>query len=320
MFQHEYHRHRNGKRRSVMENIIRELQASEAFETDIFFRMARTLYNDCETQCDRLFDITMEKTNSFRNISPDIIVEDNRIIKVLRYCMLPVISQMKLGQLVDLSSTKDFEDARITNGEKFRKLVTIAPKLCQLFNECMDWRRFLWLQTEMTEDQFVLASEYAKKWTCSLIANQNSNTAFRNWRKELQETSAVNQVVRAGYTSVATRRIITNINDILPGQYSRECRVQGRNVQKADIVVRLKHSNKLLLIEAKAIGVRIDAFKRIKECREKFDDWKQTFGDSVEVGVVLSGFIPEREYLSLVEEGALVFWKHRENDLYEYIK
>ncbi len=303
-----------------MEKIERELQASEVYETDVFFRMARTLYNDCETQCDNLFDITMEKTDSFRNISPDVLVEDSRIIKVLRYCMLPVISQMKLGQLVDLSSTKDFEDARITNGEKYRKLVTIAPKLCHLFNEYMDWQRFLWLQTEMPEDQFALASEYAKKWTCSLIANQNSNTAFRNWRKELQETSAVNQAVRAGYTSVATRRIITNINDILPGQYSRECRVQGRNVQKADIVVRLKHSNKLLLIEAKAIGVRIDAFKRIKECREKFDDWKQTFGDSVEVGVVLSGFIPEREYLSLVEEGAHVFWEHRENDLYEYIK
>lgn len=303
-----------------MINIERELQAAEAFETDLFFRMARTLYNDCETQCDSLFDITMELTNGFRDISPEVIIDDSRIIKVLRYCMLPVISQMKLGQLVDISTTKDFEDTRITNGDKFRKLVIIAPKLCRLFKEYMDWQRFLWIQTDMTEDQFDLACEYAKKWTCSLIANQNSNTAFRNWRKELQETSAVNQAVRAGYTSVATRRIITNINDILPGQYSRECRVQGRNVQKADIVVRLKHSKRLLLIEAKAIGVRIDAFKRIKECREKFDDWKQSFGDSVEVGVVLSGFIPEREYMSLIEEGAHVFWEHRENDLYDYIK
>ena len=75
----------------------------------------------------------------------------------------------------------------------------------------------------------------------------------------------------------------------------------------------------LLLIEAKAIGVRIDAFKRIKECREKFDDWKQTFGDAVEVGVVLSGFIPEREYQSLIDEGIHVFWEHKENDLYEFI-
>lgn len=303
-----------------MDNITRELQASENFETEIFFRMARTLYSDCETQCESLFDITMEKTNNFRNISPEVIIEDSRIIKVLRYCMLPVISQMKLGQLVNLTSTKDFEDTMITTGNQFRKLSLIAPSLSKLFNEYMDWQRFLWLQTEMADNHFALAKEYAKKWTCSLIANQNSNTAFRNWRKELQETSAINQAVRAGYTSVATRRIITNINDMLPGQYSRECRVQGRNVQKADIVIRLKRSKKLLLIEAKAIGVRIDAFKRIKECREKFDDWKQTFGNLIEVGVVLSGFIPEREYQSLIEEGAHVFWEHRENDLYDYIK
>lgn len=301
-------------------NVARELEASEAFETAIFFRMARTLYNDCETQCESLFDIAMDKTDGFRRITPEILVDDSRIIKVLRYCMLPVISQMKLGQLVDLDSTKEFEDTRITNGEKYRKLVQIAPRLCGLFVEYMDWQRFLWLQTEMAEDKFSLASKYAKKWTCSLISNQNSSTVFRNWRKELQETSAVNQAVRAGYTSVATRRIITNVDDLLPGQYSRECRIQGRNVQKADIVIRLKRTNKLLLIEAKAIGVRIDAFKRVKECREKFDDWKQSFGDSVEVGVVLSGFIPEKEYNSLIEEGAHVFWEHRENDLYEFIR
>lgn len=296
-----------------------ELQKSEAFETEIFFRMARSLYSDCETQCENIFDITMKKTNSFRNIEPDIILSDSRTIKVFRYCMLPVISQMKLGQLVGLSTTKEFEDARITTGAKYKTLISVAPKLCSLFKDYMDWQRFLWLQTDMTADQYTLAAEYAKKWTCSLISNQNSNTVFRNWRKELQETSAVNQAVRAGYTSVATRRIITDINDILPGQYSRECRIQGRNTQKADIVIRLKKTQKLLLIEAKAIGVRIDAFKRIKECREKFDDWTQSFGNQVEVGVVLSGFIPPNEYQSLLDAGIHVFWEHRENDLYDFI-
>lgn len=303
----------------VNEEILAVLKESEAFETEIFFRMARQLYNDCSVQCESLFDIALEKTNAFQTITPEVLLEDSRIIKILRYCMLPVISQMKLGQLVDLSSTKDFEDNRITSGVKYRTLEKIAPRLCDLFIDYMDSQRFLWIQTQIAHDQYKLAVEYAKRWTCSLISNQNSSTAFRNWRKELQETSAVNQAVRAGYTSVTTRRIITDINDILPGQYSRECRVNGRNVQKADIVVRLKHSKKLLLIEAKAIGVRIDAFKRIKECREKFDDWKQSFGDQVEVGVVLSGFIPAREYQSLIDEGAHVFWEHKENDLYDFI-
>ena len=296
-----------------------EILLSERFETDIFFRMARTLYSDCSMQCESLFDITIDKTNGFRKITPDIILSDSRIIKVLRYCMLPVISQMKLGQLVGINTTGDFEDSSVTSGRQFKKLQEIAPRLCNLFSEYMDSQRFLWLQTDMTDSQLQLAVEYAKRWTCSLIANQNSNTAFRNWRKELQESSAAAQAVKAGYSSVATRRIITNINDLLPGQYSRECRVQGRNVQKADIVIRLKSSRKMMLIEAKAIGVRIDAFKRIKECREKFDDWKQSFGDQIEVGVVLSGFMPVQEVRSLIDEGAHVFWEHRENDLYDYL-
>lgn len=301
-------------------SLIEEIQRSEQFETEIFFRMARSLYSDCATQCEKLFDITMAKTNGFRTISPEIILSDSRIIKVLRYCMLPVISQMKLGQLVGIDTTGIFEDSIISSGNQYRKLQTIAPQLCKLFTDYMDSQRFLWLQTIISREQYELAVEYAKRWTCSLIANQNSSTAFRNWRKELQESSAVAQAVKAGYKSVVTRRIINNPNDILPGQYSRECRIQGRNVQKADIVIRLKKTQKMLLIEAKAIGVRIDAFKRIKECREKFDDWKQTFGDDIEVGVVLSGFIPEREVQSIIEEGAHIFWEHRGNDLYEYIR
>ena len=121
-------------------NIAEELRKSEEFETEIFFRMARSLYQDCSLQCEELFDITMDKTSSFRSITPEIILSDSRIIKVLRYCMLPVISQMKLGQLVDLSTTKDFEDTRVVSGTKYTTLKRIAPRLCKLFSEYMDSR------------------------------------------------------------------------------------------------------------------------------------------------------------------------------------
>lgn len=296
-----------------------DLQKAEKFETAIFFKMARELYADCVTRCDSIFDIAFSNTDAFRIITPSVLLSDSRVIKVLRYCMLPVISQMKLGQLVGLTSTKVFEDSIVTKGERFKTLQRIAPNLCDLFKTYMDSQRFLWLQTELTPEQYKLAVLYSKNWTCSLIANQNSSTVFRNWRKELQETSAVNEIVKAGYSSVETRKTITSLDDLLPGQYSRECVVKGRNKQKADIVVRLKGSRKLLLIEAKAIGVRIDAFKRIKECREKFDDWKETFGKDVEVGVVLSGFIPFGEYNSLVDEGINVFFEHKIKDLYDFV-
>ncbi len=301
-------------------SIEKDLVAAETFETNIFFKMARQLYTDCVTQCDSIFDIAMDKTDGFRRISAEVLVSDSRIIKVLRYCMLPVISQMKLGQLVGLDSTKDFEDELVSKGRKLSELKRIAPRLCEIITDNLDSQRFLWHQTTLNDENRQLAVKYAKNWTCSLIANQNSSTAFRNWRKELQESTAIQEIIKAGYTPVETRRRIRSIDDLLPGQCCRECVIVGRNNQKADIVIRLKQSKKLLLIEAKAIGVKIDAFKRIKECREKFDDWNNTFGTMVEVGVVLSGFIPSTEYRSLIDENIHVFFEHDISTLFDYVK
>lgn len=301
--------------------IEKTLQKAERFETKIFFEMSRKLYSDSASQCNPLYDIAFEKTNGFRDrIVPRMILEDSRIIKVLRYCMLPVLSQMKLGQLVGMDTTANFEENIIDRGVKFKELKKAAPEICHMVNEYLDSQRFLWLQENLESNELKLAEKYAKQWTCSLIANQNSATAFRNWRKELQEMTAVESIVKAGYVSVQTRRIVSSIDDLLVGQYSRECRVKGRNVQKADLVVRLKKSGKLLLIEAKAIGVRIDAFKRIKECREKFDDWKSQFGNDIECAVVLSGFVPQKEYESLLNEGGLVFWEHDIDGLSQYLR
>lgn len=301
--------------------IKRDLEKAERFETKIFFEMSRKLYADSATQCDPLYDIAFQMTNGFRTrITPQMILSDSRVIKVLRYCMLPALSQMKMGQLVGLDTTAMFEEGIIDRGVKFRELSRIAPQLCRVFNQYFDSQRFLWLQEPLEGRNLSLAEEYAKRWTCSLIANQNATTAFRNWRKELQETTAAKSIVKAGYVSVQTRRVVSACDDLLPGQYSRECRVKGRNVQKADLVVRLKRSGNLLLIEAKAIGVRIDAFKRIKECREKFDDWKSHFGDNVTCAVVLSGFVPQKEYESLQHEDGLVFWEHDIAALTRYLK
>lgn len=257
----------------------------------------------------------------FSSITQEAILADSRIIKILRYSMLSVISQMKLGQLVGINTTSDFEDKYAEpNTGSYKRLEKIVPQLCNLFNEYLDTQRFLWLSAKLDNDKKELAVKYSMNWTCSLIPNQNSSTAFRNWRKELQETSAVEQLIKAGYTSTPKRKLISSIEDLLPGQFTRECRVHGINVQKADIVVRLKKSKRLLLIEAKAIGVRIDAFKRIKECREKFNDWRQAFGRNGAVyGAFLSGFIPESECRSINDDGGIIFWEHK-NDLYNYVK
>lgn len=301
------------------ENPVLELKKSEEFETKIFFSMAKELYVDCNTQCEYLYDIASKLTDNFNSITPQSLLEDSRIIKVLRYSLLPVVSQMKLGQLINLNTTAVFEDVRATTKSQLARLRNVADKLCEIINANLDTQRFLWLQTKLKDKELELASKYAKNWTCSLISNQNSNTAFRNWRKELQESAGISQIIKAGYTSVEGRPVITHLDDILPGQFVRETKIGGRNNQKSDITVRLKKSRRILCIEAKAIGVRVDAFKRFKECREKFDDWKTTFGSAVQVGIILSGFIPQKEYEKLLDMGITVFWEHNIEDLYNYV-
>jgi hypothetical protein len=227
---------------------------------------------------------------------------------------------MKLGQLLGLDSTASLEDRLAASGRALAVVKKHADQIARLASETLDRQRFLWLNAELTYEQLSLARLYAKRWTSSLIADQNSATAFRNWRKELQEKSIASALVAAGYTEVETRKVVVSPSDILVGQFSRECRVRGRSIQKADFAVRMKQRGKLLLLEAKAVGVKIDAFKRIKECREKADDWKSAFGNQVVCGAVVAGFIPATEVASLVDNGVEVFWEHDLVTLTEFVR
>ncbi|MEK8021313.1 MAG: XamI family restriction endonuclease [Candidatus Parabeggiatoa sp.] len=292
---------------------------SEKQEIDIFFKMSKQLFSDAINQSAELYDITADLLTDFRDITPEAILNDSRIIKILRYSIVPVISQMKLGQLIGLASTAPYENEVVTSGSKYKQLKSKVTQLSTLFNDNLDRQRFLWLNTTLNEENQRIAKQYAKNWTCSLIANQNAVTSFRNWRKDLQETTISETIVKAGYSKLNKRKIITKITDILPGQFSLECRVKGRTTQKADFAIRLKKSKKLMLLEAKAVGVKIDAFKRMKECREKADDWYSHFGKDVICGAVIAGFIPVSEIHALLNLNLEVFWEHRLDLLYDFI-
>ncbi|MBP0003883.1 MAG: XamI family restriction endonuclease [Cyanobacteria bacterium SBC] len=288
---------------------------SEHREVEIYFDRAQQLYVDAADRCDEIYDIAEDLTRGFQSITESCILEDSRIIKILRYCTIPCLSQMKLGQLVGLRTTANYENKKIKSGSQYSQLTQIAPGIANIISNNLDRSRFVWHNTELDRKQLQLARHYAKQWTCSLIGNQNSTTAFRNWRKDLQENQIALAISQAGYIEVASRTTIRKITDLLPGQYSRERKVQGHNIQKADFAIRLKKSKKLMLLEAKAIGVRIDAFKRIKECRDKAQEWQNSFGKNLIFGAILAGFVPISEVESLISSGHLVFWEHRLEEL-----
>lgn len=161
-----------------------------------------------------------------------------------------------------------------------------------------------------------MASEYAKGWTCSIASDQNAQTRYRNWRKDQQEHSIASELVKIGYTKSSFSGIVSKHTDIKIGEFTQELRVQGRTRQKADLIARSKKTKKLVLIEAKAVGVEIDSTKRIKECCNKADDWQSgpTLNTPVVV-TVIAGFFNTTGIENLQASNIEVVWEHRLSDL-----
>ena len=80
--------------------------------------------------------------------------------------------------------------------------------------------------------------------------------------------------------------------------------------------MRSKKTSKLVLIEAKAVGVEIDSTKRIKECCDKSGDWRSAkkLGSPIVVAVI-AGFFNETGIANLRASEITVVWEHRLSDL-----
>lgn len=298
----------------------RDLDLSRRLEMRIYLDSMRAMYETAVKQSGELFDIASDLTAGFSRLDAGAVTQDSRIIKILRYCLAPSISQMKFGQFFGLSSIATFETDRIVRGVKLEQLKRISEELAQFVRQNLDRSRFLWLEQELEGDSLALARDYAKKWTCSLIADQNAQTEYRNWRKARQEALIQSFLVQGGYTRSSFAGEVQSYTDIKLGQYSLERKVRGQTSQKADLVVRSRETGKLVLIEAKAVGVQVDAFKRVKECCDKSRDWSlgAPLGE-IDVVAVVAGFFAPANIEALEAAGVSVVWEHRLSDLEAHI-
>lgn len=294
-----------------------DIANSREFEMHTYLRSMKAMYENAVLQNGEVYDIAFELTKGFAKISGTAVLEDSRIIKTLRYAAAPTISQMKFGQFFKLTSIDKFENNRISKGTaKHIQLEIFAEKLAQFAAENLDRSRFLWIDDKTLDSD--LAQSYAKKWTCSIAADQNAQTAYRNWRKEQQEQAIVAKLVALGYVRSGYTGVVTKQSDINIGEYTQEIKVRGRTVQKADVVFRSKSSKKLVLVEAKAVGVEIDATKRIKECCDKANDWASAPElRSPDIVAVIAGFFTANNLANLAASRIHVVWEHRLNGVEE---
>jgi hypothetical protein len=296
------------------------MRAGEVHEGAVYTELTQAIFRGLQHQLQSLYDEAIQATSNLTAITPNALQAAPRLIKILRYCTAPAISQMRLGQLLGIRSTDLFENETRSIGE------AEARTLATWFKDNLDADRFPWAcaTTAWDEGERRIAEQYAKLWTVSLVSNQNALTAYRNQRKQRQEGAILNVLGQIGLT--LQRRLqpapqgqrrpssggIHFTTDLLPRSYVREQKVAARSQkrQKSDVTVRPTDAEQLFCIEAKAVGIRIDSAKRLKELNEKYTDWSACGLPITTVGVV-SGFFNENELIATIKlRGIPIFFEH----------
>lgn len=291
----------------------KDREDSRVFEMKTYLDSMKAMYENALLQNGEIYDIAFNLTNKFSQITSKSILEDSRIIKIFRYAICPTISQMKFGQFFGINSIDKFENDKVSSGAKLKDLTLISQKIADFINLNLDKDRFIWLNSPKYSEQ--ICFDYAKKWTCSIAADQNAQTAYRNWRKEIQEQAIISKLVSCGYTKSIFSGVVKKDTDINLGEYTKEIRVQGRTIQKADVVFRNKKNGKLTLVEAKAVGVELDATKRIKECCDKANDWNTATNlNNPDIVTVIAGFFNVTNISNLTASNIAIIWEHKLSD------
>ena len=300
-------------------SLAEDIAQSRKHEMVIYLDSMTELYSESLRDNERIYDLAAGLTDNFRDINGSAIVADSRIIKTLRYAVAPSISQMKLGQIVGLNSVSSLEARRISPRSRAgATLASVADQIANFAQQNLDVGRFAWLQEPSLDTP--LSKSYARRWTCAVAADQNVQTAYRRRRRAKQETAIASELKKLGYDSAPTRTgTITSVKQMQPGTFVAETKVQGRTIQKADVVFRSRRTSRLVLIEAKAVGVLLDATKRVKECSDKASDWRasETLGDP-EIVAVIAGFFSQQNIANLMSSGVAIVWEHDLSELGRY--
>lgn len=309
-----------------------EMAKSEAEEEKTYKRLTRELFRALQEPLKVLFDQTAEATQQFTKITADVLKAAPKIIKTLRYCLAPVISQMRLGQLVGIGTTEAFEEqGTVPTADQ-------AERLARWFNDYLDRDRFPWLdQPKMKGAELELAESYAKLWTVSLQSNQNTATEYRTKRKEQQESAIAAALTGMGLKdqdlqpkspqkeknkrNPKPQKLggINEIDDVRPAHYVRNKKILAGSQKKqtTDLAVRPSTEPKLFCIEAKAVGIKLDSTKRLKELSDKSSEWK-THSFIVTVGVI-AGMFSENELFATINQGIPIFFEHALDKLVDFL-
>ncbi len=102
-------------------------------------------------------------------------------------------------------------------------------------------------------------------------------------------------------------------SDVVPRHYVTEKKILAgsEKKQKSDLTARPTEDERLFFIEAKAVGIRIDSTKRLKELNDKFTDWTRSSLLRITTVGVVAGFFNHLELIATIKKrGIPIFFEH----------
>ncbi len=121
------------------DKLLNEMARSAIDEEKIYMSLTLSLFQELQRPNQERFDQLMQATASLTVITRQVLQVNPGLVKILRYCLAPVISQMRLGQIIGLGTTDSFEERLVTPTDEQ------ADRLARWFNDYLDRERFPWL-------------------------------------------------------------------------------------------------------------------------------------------------------------------------------
>ncbi len=223
----------------------------------------------------------------------------------LRYLAAPPVSD---DDLKTLAQTKLSATALRSTPENARHVADLVLRL-------VDPHRFPWI----AENRAPASDEVERAVVASaaMVAAQKVSTARRGASK-LQEEAVKEALRSCSFVEDTARPDIETLADApAPNHFRGECKL-GRT--KADIVVRLP-DQRVLAIECKVSNSAVNSFKRVNhEAVGKARSWRSDFGRrQIVAAAVLSGVFKPENLATAQDEGLVLFWSFRLEDLADFL-
>lgn len=277
----------------------------------------RDLYSDWLARYTAVGEKLLAETEDLRALAGPAL-EDREFLEFARYLAVPPISLDDLDTLTDSCFGKWVK-------QKTNRGIRPEPEAfaaaAAIISERLDAARAKWLG-EGTEPSVEERKAFAIG-VASIPATSRLTTQRRSERSGKQEELTREAIEAAGYLGAKPPGTLKDpVADMEPGTFSLNSRkLKGTNM---DVPVRLEEGHAtgqlFLAIECKVSNSSLNSRKRLLEVNGKREKWDSSgLPHRFRTAAVLAGVFDVARLVEVQDDGVLIFWEHRLEDLTAFL-